>query len=202
MLTLVCKRGGGTLQVAEPQDPICTPCRASELAETIAFDVWAKVDPLILANDIVGGMHLIANLANLGFGDARDVFCARYRQLRRTQSPDFICDHDAFEHERARAVSPHLLQLELEPTVRATRQALLRKRWTGDVAAKTLELGAVAAGKPNAIVAVCAIASPRRRGERPKRFRLEERGLVERRNSTQPRPSCDANRRGRSCRIA
>ena len=42
---------------------------------------------------------------------------------------------ERFEHQRARAVSPHPLQLEFEPTVRATRQALLGKRRTGDVAA-------------------------------------------------------------------
>jgi hypothetical protein len=52
---------------------------------------------------------------------------------------------ERFEHERTRAVSPYFLQLELEPPVGATREALLGEGGTGDVPAQALDLGAVAA---------------------------------------------------------
>jgi len=96
MLTLACKRCGATMQVAEARDPICTPCRAAELAEGLSADLWRAADPLILANDIVGGMDLIAKLSGLSFGDSQDVFYSRYRLLRETRSADFACDHNAY----------------------------------------------------------------------------------------------------------
>lgn len=96
MLTLVCKRCGTTLQVAEPREPVCSPCRAAERADSIGSEVWAKVDPTIFANDIIRGMQLIANLTSIDFGDARDLFYARYRRLRATRAAEFSCDHEAY----------------------------------------------------------------------------------------------------------
>ena len=47
------------------------------------------------------------------------------------------------EHERARAVPPGLLEAELEPTIRAPREAVLRDGWPRDVLAESLDASTV-----------------------------------------------------------
>jgi len=60
------------------------------------------------------------------------------------------------EQERAAAVFPNILQRQLETAVDTTLEALFGKRWSHDVAAKSLELGAVVS--VNALLGVHADA--------------------------------------------
>jgi hypothetical protein len=64
--------------------------------ESLTDEQRAEIDALILAGDIIAGMSRIKKACGVSLPDARDLFRARYRQLRRERGAEFACGDEEY----------------------------------------------------------------------------------------------------------
>jgi hypothetical protein len=64
--------------------------------ESLSAEQQAEIDALILAGDIIPGMSLIKKLCAVDLAASRDLFKARYQQLRDKRSAEFACSDEQY----------------------------------------------------------------------------------------------------------
>lgn len=60
--------------------------------EALTGEQRAEIDALILAGSIIPGMSYILRACGVSLSEARELFRARYRQLRAERGAGFACD--------------------------------------------------------------------------------------------------------------
>lgn len=64
--------------------------------EALTGEQLAEIDALILVGSIIPGMACIKKACGVSLPDARDLFKARYRQLRAERGPEFACEDERY----------------------------------------------------------------------------------------------------------
>lgn len=62
------------------------------MMETLTGEQRAEIDALIIAGSIISGMNYIKKACGVSLPNARDLFKARYQQLRTERESEFACD--------------------------------------------------------------------------------------------------------------
>jgi len=63
---------------------------------SLTMEQWAEIDALILEGSIIPGMAYIMKACVVSLPDARDLFKARYRQLRVERGAEFACSDEKY----------------------------------------------------------------------------------------------------------
>jgi hypothetical protein len=64
--------------------------------ESLTREQRAEFDALILAKSIIPGILYIKEVCGLNLPEARDLFKARYRQLRVERGAEFVCGDEEY----------------------------------------------------------------------------------------------------------
>jgi hypothetical protein len=64
--------------------------------ESLTNEQQAEIDALILAGNIIPAMARIKTACGVSLPDARDLFRARYRQLRAERGVEFACGDEEY----------------------------------------------------------------------------------------------------------
>lgn len=64
--------------------------------ESLTNEQRAEIDALILAGSIIPAMAYIKKASRVSLPEARDLFKARYRQLRVERGAEFACDDEKY----------------------------------------------------------------------------------------------------------
>jgi hypothetical protein len=64
--------------------------------ESLTDEQRAEIDALILAKGIIAAMARIMKVCGVSLHDARDLFRARYRQLRAERGAEFACGDEEY----------------------------------------------------------------------------------------------------------
>jgi hypothetical protein len=72
------------------------PGEGDQAVESPTSEQWAEIDALILAGSIIPGMRLIMKAYGVRLRESRDIFRARYRQLRAERGAEFACADEKY----------------------------------------------------------------------------------------------------------
>ena len=88
--------GGKSTGIGIEPDEICDRCKAEIKVENMNPEVWDKIDPLILSNDIITANMKLVDTLGISLSEAQDIFGVRYRYLREHKPDEFSCSHDDY----------------------------------------------------------------------------------------------------------